>query len=177
MNDGDPIKPDSTQNQGNATANAASGIEGINPIPRAGDVVINKADHATHKTGETNKPTQPSQQDILDRIRAGELWMIVFTAVVALTTVAQFVQSGCNNASTTKQIDRVILAANTQATAAHEISGAAQSFSNTASAAVDEFKKAATNSAKISSQAAHTAKKRCIPRNGLMQRSQVRYST
>jgi plastocyanin len=132
MNNGDPIKPDSTQDKTYSTANAVGGSEGVNPPPGAADVTINQADQSSHKKGETDKPTQPSQQDILDRIRAGELWMIVFTAVVALTTVAQFIQSGCNNRSTSKQVEKIIGAANTQACAANKIAGAADRFSTSA---------------------------------------------
>jgi hypothetical protein len=126
MNDSDPIKPDGTQDKGNSTTNATGGSEVINPPPRAEGIEVNQAYKPGNKTGETNDPKQPSQQDILDRIRAGELWMIAFTAVVALTTVAQFIQSGCNNRSTSKQVDRIIGAADTQACAAQKIADASE---------------------------------------------------
>lgn len=135
MSNGDPIKPDSTQDESHSAANFGGGSKSVNPLPGAGNVAVNQADETSHKTGETDKPTQPSQQDILDRIRAGELWMIVFTAVVALTTVAQFVQSGCNNRNTSKQVDKIIGAANTQACAARQIAAA----SDRNAAAADRF--------------------------------------
>ena len=48
------------------------------------------------------------ERQILDRIKKGELWMILLTAVVALTTFVQAVQSCNNNRSTSRQVDRVI---------------------------------------------------------------------
>lgn len=139
MNNGDPVKPDSTQDKSNSAANTAGGSEGVKAVPRAGDVAVNQADQPAQPIGRTGKPTQPSQQDILDRIKAGELWMIVFTAVVALTTVAQFIQSGCNNASTSEQVDKIIGAANTQACAAKRIAAASDRNAN----AAERFSKSA----------------------------------
>jgi hypothetical protein len=52
---------------------------------------------------------------------------------------------------------RIITASETQAVAADKIAGAADGFSATASTAVEEFKKAAAVSAKISNQATKTA--------------------
>jgi hypothetical protein len=128
MNNGDPIKPDTTQNESASIPDAASGSEIVNPLPGSRDIGVNQADHSDQKTGEADKPKQPSQQDILDRIRAGELWMIVFTAVVALTTVAQFIQSGCNNRSTSKQVDKIIAATDTQACAAKSFATSANNI-------------------------------------------------
>lgn len=143
MNDGDPIKSNATQNESASIPDTTAGSERVNPLPRAGDIAVDQTAQSGQKTGEADKPKQPSQQDILDRIRAGELWMIIFTAVVALTTVAQFVQSGCNNRSTSKQVDKIIASTNTQANAADEISGAAGDFTDNAYWMQEQMKDAA----------------------------------
>jgi hypothetical protein len=139
MSSNDPIKPDGAENKGDSPANAVGGNEIVNSPPRAGDVPVDPAGHPSPKTGEIDRPTQPSQQDILDRIKGGEKWMIVFTAIVALTTVAQFIQSGCNNRSTSRQVNRIIGAADIQACAAKSFATSAANINTGIGTAVGEL--------------------------------------
>jgi hypothetical protein len=66
-----------------------------------------------------------SDKTILDRIKAGERWMILLTAIVAGSAVFQTVQSCNDNARTAKQVDRIICIAS-------QIGGSAASFSTSA---------------------------------------------
>jgi hypothetical protein len=112
----------------------------------SGRIVKHEEQESIIRAAKANEAIATEQRKILDRIKRGEKWMILFTAVIALTTVAQFCQSRINNASTSEQIDKVISASESQAGAATRISKAADSFSSSAEgingqtrAAVGEF--------------------------------------
>src|SRR5258707_1063426 len=89
-----------------------------------GEVVKHEEKEAAIKAAEAYQKIDTKQGAILDRIKTGERWMILFTAIVALTTIYQAIQSGCNNANTSRQVEKIIGAANTQASAANKIAGA-----------------------------------------------------
>lgn len=77
-----------------------------------------EGNHPAHRMKHT-------KSRILDRVKTGERWMILLTGVVALSAVFQTVQSCNNNASTSKQVDRLICAAD-------QIQQAANNFSESA---------------------------------------------
>jgi hypothetical protein len=138
--DQDRSKPEATTHlQRSATQQAEPAIL---DIP---NVVKDEKKQASIKGQDANSGITSGEQDILDRIKAGERWMIFFTAIVAFTTVAQVIQSGCNNSSTSKQVDKIIAAANTQTEAAQKIenaslrnAAAAESFSKSAITVKDQ---------------------------------------
>lgn len=74
---------------------------------------------------DTADEKNKTEQEILDRVKTGERWMIFLTAIVAGSAIFQTVQSCNNNASTAKQVDRIICAAD-------RIGGAADRFSGSA---------------------------------------------
>lgn len=114
MND-ESGKPDSTKNQGGPTPEALGASEA--PIPKqiepagvdaAREIKKDEEAKPLIKAKDPGTGITTGEKDILDRIKTGERWMIIFTAVVAFTTFAQFIQSGCNNAATSKQTDKLI---------------------------------------------------------------------
>jgi hypothetical protein len=140
MDNADPRQSGARDDQGNAGQDTLRSSQNISThraepviLDATGAVVVHEEEEARIKAAQTNEEIKTGQKNILDRIKAGERWMIFFTAVVALTTVAQVIQSGCNNKSTSKQVDRIIGAADTQASAAQDISEAEENFSDSAS--------------------------------------------
>jgi hypothetical protein len=106
--------------------------------------------------------------------KAHDRWTLVFTAVIAISTLAYAILAGWTlieihsgskdthnlavaAAQQESHTEEIAQASQDQVDAANEISDAADSFSDTASTAVEEFKKAAADSAKISKQSAKTA--------------------
>jgi hypothetical protein len=99
-----------------ATANAAL----------AKSVEMDQQRETETKANDPADGKNKTEQEILDRVKTGERWMIFLTAIVAGSAIFQTVQSCNNNASTAKQVDRIICAAD-------RIGGAADSFSGSAS--------------------------------------------
>lgn len=173
MDKGDPIDPNSASKQGDTGPNAVPLAETVKRDDAGRGIAIDETEEARIKASQANESRETSQQEILDRIKAGEMWMIFFTAIVALTTAAQFIQSGCNNRSTSKQVDRIIGAANIQADASTRAANAAEkvesaserqataaeSFATTANTAVSEFKKAASESTAVAQRQATATEK------------------
>lgn len=77
-----------------------------------------------HADNPKDKETT-TEKEILDRVKIGERWMILLTAIVACSTVFQSIQSCNNNASTSKQVDKIIVAADRIDDAADSFSGSA----------------------------------------------------
>ena len=86
-------------------------------------------DDASKGSVEAPKPTQSAsqtQKETLDAIRKGERIALIIAAIVAFGTIGQWITSCNNNASTTKQTERLLDAAN-------RVDDAAESFSRSAS--------------------------------------------
>jgi len=88
--------------------------------------IVDEQGHAYAKRENVYNRVKNGIKRFAGRIDHGERWMILLTAIVALTTVSQAVQSCSNNRSTSVQVDRLIDAAN-------RVDDAAESFSRSAS--------------------------------------------
>jgi hypothetical protein len=96
-----------------------------NPAKPAGEGPDNKAER--------------NQKETLDAIKKGERIALIIAGIVAFVTICQFLLAWTNGKSTSNQIDRLITAAQTQATAAQQMvsasernAGAAEKFATNA---------------------------------------------
>jgi hypothetical protein len=168
MDDSNPIHSDAPKKQNDTAPNTPPPAKPVELNAAGERIAVDQTEEARVKAKEAQDSIEHGQKDILDRIKTGERWMIFFTAIVAFTTVGQFLQSGCNNASTAKQIDKIIGAAHTQACAAQQIAAAsrrnataAESFSLSAKGIETKTGEAVNNFQRLASatqQAANVAR-------------------
>jgi hypothetical protein len=106
-------------------------------------LIVDEFGHPIGKAAETNK-IQTTQREILNRVKTGERWMIILTAVVAATSIFQAVQSCNNNRSTSSQIDKIIGSANQIGSAAGSFSASAQGINQGIGNAVGQLQSQAS---------------------------------
>ena len=105
----------------------------------ANDIVKDHQEKPSIKAPKTYQGEINTEKEILDRVKTSERWMIWLTAVVAFTAIFQTVQSCNNNASTSKQVDKVICAANRIGEAADKFSTSAANINTGIGKAVDKL--------------------------------------
>jgi hypothetical protein len=110
--------------------------------------------------------TKDTGQEILHRIKMGELWMIILTAVVALATLGQFLLAYCNGKSTTNQTNALISAANRNADSADSFAKSADAINvgigqsvQKLDAQAQEMKKAAVSAATTAEESLHVSER------------------
>jgi hypothetical protein len=144
MDNGQPSEPDSIDNRDEPTPETPQTHEAV----ITSTINENNGTETRLTTTDANNGIASGEKNILDRIKTGERWMILFTAIVAFITVAQFIQSGCSNRSTSKQVDKIIGASNTQALAASSFAASAKSIDTRILATEGDFQRMAINADK-----------------------------
>ena len=113
-------KPDDESGSGRQRQNTGDdGISRTDPV-----IPVNAINPQDGARGASSQQ-QGAEQEILDRVKAGERWMIALTFLIFLTAAFQAYETWTNNNSTSKQVDKIIKAAN-------QIQGSAKSFSQSA---------------------------------------------
>ncbi|AEU36154.1 hypothetical protein [Granulicella mallensis] len=89
-----------------------------------------------------DKPAQnekDTNEKLLDRVKVGERWMIILTALIFSVSAFQAYESWSNNRATSTQVDRLIAAANRVDDAAESFSTSARKISNGVGDAVEKL--------------------------------------
>ena len=149
--DGDTDKPTPDNNNLPPPATSNPAVPPVQPMAAVPAVENDPAkDAAVH---EENRPSQvATNQNLAERIKSSDRWMIVLTAIIAAATIGNVWVYYRESEGAGKQTDKLITAANTQACAASKNAGAADKFALSADGinkqtklAVDQFRRLAND--------------------------------